>query len=385
MKVPLYRHNLHGADIDALGEEFKQVLRGMVLSTGSVCEEMQTEFAKALEIEHCLLTNNWTNATIATLLALGIGPGDEVIIPALTFSATANAIEAVGATPVLIDVDAKTHLMKIPDVTMATTDRTKAIMPVHLYGQMVDIEALQLYASPHLFILEDAAHAIEATHRHKRPGHFSDAAMFSFYTSKNITTGEGGALITNNEELLEKVRIIYRHGISSDGYKLMKTDKWQMPEQVTQGIKGNMSDLTALLLRPQLANLSQSHAKRTAHAKRYLRELKGLPITLPFVDPGGVHAWHIFAIGVDSNMRPSIISMLDEMGIRTAVQFKPIHHQQYYGEKYGWDPRLFPNASKWGASTLSLPVFADMTDDEQTYVIDCLRLVLSRLGYEVLF
>lgn len=377
MKVPLYRHNLHGADIEAIGEEFKQVLRGMILSTGPICNEMQEKFAAYLGAKHCLLTNNWTNATAATLVALGIGPGDEVILPSMTFSATANAVEAVGAIPVLVDVRPDTKLMDLTDVTAKVTERTKAIMPVHLYGQMVDVAAIQR-VYPDMYILEDAAQAIEATYNGAKPGEHSHAAMFSFYASKNITTGEGGAMVTNDEELLLKFTTIYRHGIDLDGYKRHVSAKFAAPEVVSRGLKGNMPDTQALLLRPQLANIAQSHAKRTAHAERYIAELANLPVEIPHVRPQAHHAWHIFAIGVDANKRLDILNELDSMGIRTTIQFKPVHAMKYFEEKYGYCPGQFIHSMDWGNRTISLPVFADLTDDEQTYVIDSLRKVLTK-------
>lgn len=377
MKVPLYRHNLHGADIEALGEEFKKVLRGMILSTGSVCEEMQQKINGIMDTRNCFLTNNWTNAMTATLLACNIGPGDEVIIPSLTFSATANAVEAAGATPVFVDVRPDTKLMDLYDVGYKLTPQTKAIIPVHLYGQMVDVQKLRSFVA-NTYIFEDAAHAIEAEYYGKKPGAFSDAAMFSFYSSKNITTGEGGAMITNDNYIASLFKTVYRHGIDIDGYYRHYASKFVAPEAVTRGVKGNMPDLLALLLGPQLDNLEQSHAKRVAHAQRYIDELADLPIELPKVDPKAKHAWHVFAVGVDPVERMNIIQELDARGIRTAIQFKPLHAMTYFASKYKLKAADFPNSEDWGNKTFSLPVFPDMTEDEQSYVIENLRDVLTK-------
>lgn len=378
MKVPLYRHNLHGADIEEIGEEFKQVLRSMILTTGPVCLEMQDKLALYLNVKHCLLTNNWTNATMAVLVALDIGPGDEVIIPAMTFSATAQVIESVGATPVLVDIDPLTKLIDIQLAVAAITEKTKAVMPVHLYGQMVDMEALRNAIPPHIRILEDAAQVIDGSYDGKQPGAFSDAAMFSFYASKNITTGEGGAMVTNDDALLAKFTTIYRHGVDLDGFKRHVASKLEAPDTVSRGLKGNMPDTQALLLRPQLANINESHAQRKAHAHRYLEELGDLPIELPYTMPKAEHAWHIFAIGVAADKRAGILNELDARGIRTTIHFKPIHALKYFDTKYGYCPGQFIHSMDWGNRTLSLPVFSDLREDEQSYVIENLRQVLTK-------
>jgi UDP-4-amino-4-deoxy-L-arabinose-oxoglutarate aminotransferase len=376
MKVPLYRHNLHGHDIDALGEEFKSLLRGMMLTTGNVCKDMQEKFAKYMGIEHCLLTNNWTSAMIATLMSLDIGPGDEVIIPSLTFVATANAIEAVGARPVLVDIDPKTKLMDIAEVTSKITAKTKAVVPVHLYGQMVDMLALRAALPADVIILEDSAHCIEGRRDGYAPGKHSKAAMFSFYNSKNMTTGEGGAMITDHGDLLATFTTVYRHGIDLDGFKRHTSKQFIEPESITAGIKGNMPDILAFLLRPQIDDLPLSHARRTANAMRYIEALSDLDLEIPSVDVGVTHAWHTFAIGVDAAKRSEVLARLDDMGIRTTIHYKPVHQMRYFVEKYGYRQDEFINSSSWGQRTLSLPVFSDMTLIEQNYVIDNLRKIM---------
>ena len=379
MQVPLYRHNLHGHDIEALGEEFKKVLRGMMLSTGNVSADVAARFAGYMGIKHCLLTNSWTSAAQATLLALGIGQGDEVIIPSLTFVATANAIESVGAKPVLVDVDPETKLMDIEQARSAVTIRTRAIMPVHLYGQMVDMVALRSAIYDSIPIIEDAAHAIEGRRDGYAPGQRSDAAMFSFYNSKNLTTGEGGAMVTNNDGLLDRFTTIYRHGIDLDGFKRHVSDDLLIPEAVSRGLKGNMPDLLAFLLAPQIDDIPNSHAKRMANAEKYLTALDGIGLEFPQTREGVVHAWHIFAAGIDAGKRSSLLRELDKRGIRTTVQFKPVHCMRYYSEKYGYQPNDYPHSRAWGEKVFSLPVFSDMRPQEQDYVIDNIRSIISSL------
>ena len=375
MQIPLYRHNLHGHDIDALGEEFKKLLRGMILSTGSVAEEIQQQFAAYMQTKHCLLTNNWTNATIAALLSLKIGPGDEVIVPAMTFVASANAVEAVGARPVLVDIDPHTKLMDIDRCLAAVNARTRAVMPVHLYGQMVDVRRLRSLLRPDISIVEDAAHAIESQFDGYKPGAYSDFACFSFYASKNMTTGEGGAMITNDRSLFDEYQTIYRHGIDLCGYRRHIVDKFIPAEAVTRGIKSNMPDILAFLLRPQISSADDTRAKRQAIADRYHNELKGLETIS--VDSRAVPAWHIYPVAVDADHRHAVLAALYERGIKTTIHFKSLHMMEWYRDRYGYVPDDYPNAYAWGESVFSLPVFPTLTDDEQSYVIESLNDIIA--------
>ena len=376
MQIPLYRHNLHGHDIEALGEEFKRLLSGMILSTGSVSEEIQDLFAGYMGANHCLLTNNWTNATIASLLTLGIGPGDEVIVPAMTFVASANAVEAVGAKPVLVDVDPHTKLMDIDKCLAAVTGKTKAVMPVHLYGQMVDVKALRAALPKGIRIIEDAAHAIESNFDGYKPGAYSDFACFSFYASKNMTTGEGGAMITNDLSLFQEYQTIYRHGIDLCGYRRHIVDKFIPAEAVTRGIKANMPDISAFLLRPQIESADATRARRESIAKRYSQELKG--VSTIHVDDRATSAWHIYPVAVESSQRHRVLEQLYERGIKTTIHFKALHMMEWYRERYGYVASDYPYAYAWGESVFSLPVFPTLTEDEQSYVIANLNEIIAR-------
>ena len=367
---------MHGHDIEALGEEFKRLLSGMILSTGSVAEEIQDLFAGYMGANHCLLTNNWTNATIASLLTLGIGPGDEVIVPAMTFVASANAVEAVGARPVLIDVDPHTKLMDIDKCLAAVTSKTKAVMPVHLYGQMVDVKALRAALPRGIRIIEDAAHAIESSFDGYKPGAYSDFACFSFYASKNMTTGEGGAMITNDRSLFEEYQTIYRHGIDLCGYRRHIVDKFIPAEAVTKGIKANMPDILAFLLRPQIIAADETRLKREKIALRYSAELKGLEII--GVDPKAVSAWHIYPVAVKPKDRPNVLAQLYDRGIKTTIHFKSLHMMEWYKERYKHDAEAFPNAYRWGESVFSLPVFPTLTPNEQSYIIDAVNDIIAK-------
>lgn len=398
MKVPLYRHNLTGHDIDALGEEFKQILSGMHISTGEVCAEVEKMISDYLNTDYTILTNNWTNAMTATLLAMGIGPGDEVIVPAMTFVATPNAVEAVGATPVLVDVKFDTGLMDITAAARACTSKTKCIIPVHLYGNMVDVQGLREMMPPNIRIIEDAAHAFEASHpeffgsymdslqgfynvdNHYRPGRFSDAACFSFYASKNLTTGEGGAVTTNDYELYQKIKKIYRHGIDLTGRERYDTDSLHIPDAVEVGRKGNMPDLLAFLLKPQLKNIKNSVTARRAIHDYYSFNFDDMTAIDPI--PGfsrGKSAHHASVWAMSSAIRDEVAFTLNQYGISTAVQFRPVHETTYYSKKYNYSPMDFPNAHHLGRSIISLPIFASMTNDEMAYVAGTMTYILTEL------
>ena len=377
MQVPLYRHNLINEDTAALGKQFGEMLSGMIISTGSVNKEVAEQFANYMSRNYCLLTSSWSGGMIATLMALGVKPGDEVIVPAMTFAASVNVVEALGARAVLVDIDIDTKLIDIEKAALAVTSRTKAVMPVHLYGQMVDVKKLRFMIPNHIAIVEDAAHAIEAAFADDRPGTHSDAAIFSFYQSKNMTTGEGGAIVTDNSELLNKIKLTYRHGVDLCGYQRHIREEFIAPDVVTTGIKANMPDILAILLPPQIARAEANLARRNQIAERYLNELTGLDIEFPYVNTKAKHVWHIFPIGIDPAKREKSLIHLYNNGVRTTIHFKAIHCTTQYGRKYQYLPIDFPIAYNWGESVFSLPIFPGLTDDEQTHVIEQVKLSLA--------
>lgn len=376
MQVPLYRHNLIDEDTDELGKKFGQLLSGMMISTGPINKEVSEMFATYMERKHCLLTASWSSGMMATLLALGIKPGDEVIVPAMTFTATANIVEVLGAIPVFVDIDEHTKLMDLNKTKLAVTDRTKVIIPVHLYGQMIDVKQLRELLPQHIAIVEDAAHAIESAYESYRPGTYSNAAVFSFYQSKNMTTGEGGAIVTDDEELHNKIKLTYRHGVDLCGYQRHIREEFIAPDVVVAGIKANMPDILAMMLPPQIKRAEQNLHRRQEIAKRYMKELNGL-VSFPTLNPVAKHAWHIFAIGVESDKREKALVYLYNNGVRTTIHFKSMHTTSYYNKKYGHYPLDFPNAYHWGECVFSLPIFPGLTEEEQTHVIEQVRLSLA--------
>lgn len=376
MQVPLYRHNLTTEDTQVLGDQFAQLLRGMMISTGPVNKTVSEQFAKYMKRNHCLLTSSWSGGMMATLLALGIGPGDEVIVPAMTFTATANIVEALGAKPVFVDIDIDTKLMDLEQAARAVTNKTKAVIPVHFYGQMVDVKKLKFLLPDKMFIIEDAAHAIESEFAGERPGTHSNAAVFSFYQSKNMTTGEGGAVVTDNDELYNKIKLTYRHGVDLCGYQRHIREEFIAPDVLSVGIKANMPDILAILLPPQIEKAEHNLAIRHQIANRYYDELQGV-VSFPYVNSRAKHAWHIFAVGVDPKLREQALIYLYNNGVRTTVHFKAMHVTTYYANKYGYKPEDFPVSYAWGESCFSLPVFPGLTFEEQAHVIKQVKLSLA--------
>ena len=376
MQVPLYRHNLTTEDTEALGKQFGQVLSGMMISTGPINTAVSEQFAAYMKRRHCILTSSWSGGMMATLIALGIGPGDEVIVPAMTFTATANIVEALGAKAVFVDIDVDTKLMDLEQAARAVTNKTKAVIPVHFYGQMLDVKKLKFLLPEHIFIIEDAAHAIESEFAGERPGTHSNAAVFSFYQSKNMTTGEGGAVVTDSDELWNKIKLTYRHGVDLCGYQRHIREEFIAPDVVSLGIKANMPDILALLLPPQIAKAEHNLAIRHQIANRYMDELQGV-VNFPYVNSRAKHAWHIFAVGIEPAKREQALIYLYNNGVRTTVHFKAMHVTTYYANKYGYKPEDFPVAYAWGESVFSLPVFPGLTHEEQTHVIEQVKLSLA--------
>lgn len=375
MEVPLYRHNLHGRDLDKLADEFKRVLSGMILTTGEVGAEVEAMFSGYIGTKHCALTSSWTTGTIAALMAMEIGQGDEVIVPAMTFAATASAVEAVGAKPVIVDIDPGTKLIDITLVKKAITSKTKAVMPVHLYGQMVDIRALRAAVGPAIRIIEDSAHAIESSLGNRRPGTDSDCSVFSFYQGKTMATGEGGAFVTNDSVLFERYKIVYRHGVDISGYNRHKIKHYVPHDVVYLGIKANMPDLLALLLKPQIIDADATRARRQAIADRYDLAFNDLPIEFVKKVDDCDHSWWVYPVGV--NKRDYVLTELTNRGIRTQSHFTPLHEVSYYKKKYGYTDSDYPVSHAWGRSTVSLPIFPTMTVQEQDYVIANFRDIIS--------
>jgi len=368
--VPFYRHDLGQFELDAIAKVFAQP----ILTTGDVVAEFESRFAGLIELRHAVAVNSCTGALQIALTALGVGPGDEVITTPMTFIATATAIIQAGARPVFVDVEIDTGNIDAAKVVAALTPRTKAIVPVHLYGQMCDMRALRAVAdSADLKIVEDCAHCVEGARDGIRPGQLSDAACYSFFATKNLTCGEGGAIGFNDERLVADLKLLRLHGMdktASDRHR----EGYQHWDMVRFGWKYNMSNIEAAILLAQFGRFDAKLAARQRLADRYDTGLSGVPgIVVPAVRPNSTHARHLFPVWVDD--RDQVMAALRADGIETVVNYRPIHLTSYLGQTLGYRAGDFPNAEWIGARTMSLPFYPAMDLAAVDYV--CGQLAMS--------
>lgn len=372
--IPFYRHDLGEPELRA----FEEALRNPILTTGHIVEVFEERFAKYLEVKHALAVTSCTGAMHMALLALGVGDGDEVITTPMTFIATATAILEAGAKPVFVDVEADTGNIDTARVEAAITPRTKAILPVHLYGLMVDMVELRRIADRHgLFIIEDAAHCIEGQRDGIRPGQLSDAACFSFYATKNMTCGEGGALVFNNSDLFETLSLIRLHGMTKTAYDRSKEgySHWDM---VSMGWKYNLSNLDASLLLPQLERIEDNLRRRHDLSQHYIEKFENIEgISVQAARSNAVNARHVFNIWIEAYSRDEVMARLADRGIETVVNYRAIHLHSYFRDKYGFDYGDFPVAERLGEQTLSLPFYPRMPTSYADQVSDALVDILS--------
>jgi dTDP-4-amino-4,6-dideoxygalactose transaminase len=366
MKVEFYKHSVSQADIDNVS----RVLKSLFLTTGETVKEFEGELSRYLGCRHTVGISSCTAALHLALRAYGIGPGDEVITTPMTFIATANSIMHSGATPVFVDVEPETGNMDADLIEHAITPKTKAIMPVHLYGQMCDMKVIRAIADKHdLFIVEDAAHALEAERDGIRVGKLGDAACFSFYATKNITSGEGGAVSTDDENIAEKLSRLRLHGMSK-GAAERYTERYEHWDMEMLGWKCNMDNIQAALLLDQLKNIEGRWRRREEICQRYESAFNKLAaVSFPIVLPNSKSARHLFTVLVSPEKRDSILWKLQEKGIGVAVNFRAIHLLSYYRQAFGYKRGSFPVAEKIGDSTVTLPLYPKLKDREVEYVI----------------
>ena len=370
MQVPFYRHSLSPENAQLVAK----VLETPFLTSGPIGKEVEAQLCEYFGAKHAKLVNSWTNGAVATLLAMDIGPGDEVIVPAMTFIATANVVELVGAKPVFIDCDPDT-LFVTPDlIKAAITKKTKAVMPVHIYGQMCDVRAIKeiLPKDQKIFIIEDCAHTFEAKFKGERPGTYSDVAIFSFYATKNVACGEGGAIITNDANLYERLQQSILHGMSAGAVDRFSTGQYKHWGMEHLGTKANLPDLLACLLPEQIKTIDKRLGIREEISQRYESALMNTKIRVPKVLNDRVHSRHLFPIYVGAESRDKALVALGEANIGATVNYRSVHTMGFYSNKYGFSGNEFPYSLSWGNGTLSIPLFPGITTKEQEYVIDIL-------------
>jgi dTDP-4-amino-4,6-dideoxygalactose transaminase len=370
-------------------EEIAEVvatLRSGWLTTGPRTKRLEQAFAAYTGAAHALAVNSATAALHLGLDAAGVGPGDEVITTPLTFAACANVIVQQGATPVLADVCADDLNIDPAAVERRITPRTKAIMAVHYAGQPCRMDPLLDLARRHnLFLLEDAAHAVGASYRGRMVGSIGDATAFSFYATKNLTTGEGGMLTTNRADVEERARLMALHGMSRDAWKRYEKGGSWYYEVVAPGYKYNMSDLQAALGLVQLARLDEMNTRRAALAARLTAALVDLDaLELPVARSEVRHVWHLYVIRLRLDRlridRAEFIEELARRGVGASVHFIPIHYHPYYRDGFGFRPGDFPVAEDAYARLVSLPLYPTMTEGDVDRVAEAVREIARGRG-----
>ena len=375
--LPFARPDITEAEIDAVA----RAMRSGWVTTGPETKAFEQEFAAYLGGGvQAIAVNSATAGLHLALEAIGVKQGDEVIAPTLTFTATVEVARYLGADAKLVDVDPTTLNIDPAQIEAAITPRTKAILPVHYGGLACDMAAIFDIAQRHrLQVVEDAAHALPTTTKGALVGQLpSAAAVFSFYANKTMTTGEGGMVVTKDEALAARMRVMRLHGISRDAFDRFssKTPAWYY-EIVAPGFKYNMTDMAGALGRVQLQRLPAFVQRRQQLAARYLHELQDLPLILPSDAPqGDTHAWHLFVIRLNDDARATrdeVIQALSDAGIGASVHYVPLHRQPYWRDRYGLTPEQFPAAEQAYQRMLSIPLFTAMSDDEQARVIAALK------------
>jgi UDP-4-amino-4-deoxy-L-arabinose-oxoglutarate aminotransferase len=370
MQVPFYRHSLFPENAQLVAK----VLETPFLTSGPIGKEVEAQLCEYFGAKHAKLVNSWTNGAVATLLAMDIGPGDEVIVPAMTFIATANVVELVGAKPVFVDCDPDTLLITPELIKAAITKNTKAVIPVHMYGQMCDVRSIKdaLPTGQKISIIEDCAHTFEAKLNGDRPGKYSDAAIFSFYATKNVTCGEGGAITTNDSKLYERIQQSILHGMSAGAADRFKTGQYKHWGMDHLGTKANLPDLLACFLPDQIRTIDERLSRREEISLFYEKSLSGTKISFPKIKEGVTHSRHLFPIYVGGEVRDQSLSLMGEAGIGVTVNYRDVPSMSYYRKKYNYKLGDFKISENWGSGTLTIPLYPDMSDAEQGHVIDFL-------------
>ncbi len=357
-------------------------LRSGWIGTGPKVHRFEQMLAEYVGVPHARCVSSCTAALILSLRVLGIGPGDEVLVPAMTFIASANAIEHAGAIPILIDSEPGTGLIDLDQAEAAITSRTKAIMPVHLAGRPVDMERLGQLRDRHgIQVIEDAAHALGARWRGRQIGAFGNLTAVSFYVTKNVTTIEGGALVTEDPTLAERVERLALHGLSLGAWQRFSDTGFKHYEVVEPGFKYNRTDVQAALGLHQLPLLDAWTERRAELWARYDALLADLPVTTPPpANPDTTHARHLYQVTIDPVARLTRDQLLDGLTARrigTGVHYRGVHLHPFYREKYGLRPEQFPVATAISDRTVSLPLSPKVSEADQDDVVEALTELLT--------
>ena len=376
--LPYGRQWLDDEDIQAVVE----TLRSDWLTTGPKVQEFEDALAAWVGAEYAVAVSSGTAALHAAAYAAGIGPGDEVITTPLTFAATANCVLYQGGTPIFADIDSETLNVDPKEVEKKITSRTKAIIPVHFTGQPCDMDAIAEIVSRHgLMVIEDAAHALGAEYRGQRVGSLSDMTVFSFHPVKLITTGEGGAVVTDEPELARRLRIFRNHGITTEARERQEAGDW-FYEMVDLGYNYRLTDIQCALGLSQMDKLDDWLARRRDIAKRYDRAFAELPeVVIPVMKEDRISAWHLYVIRLDPERlrvgRAEVFAALRAENIGVNVHYIPVHLHPYYRKRFGYKRGDYPMAEAAYNQLITLPIFPRMTDGDGQDVIDAVTKVIE--------
>jgi dTDP-4-amino-4,6-dideoxygalactose transaminase len=387
MRVPFFRPSLGDDEVAAVTE----CLRSGWLTTGGITRDFEAEFARYVGAKHAVALNSCTAALHLALDAVGTQRGDLVLVPTMTFAATAEVVRYFDATPVFVDCDPHTQCIDVAAAARtlgelrANGQRARAIIPMHFGGQMVDVDAIRALAAEHgLAVIEDAAHTLPAFYRPhaaapwRAVGTTADITCFSFYANKCITTGEGGMAVTDDDARAERMRLMSLHGMSKDAWKRYTAAGSWYYEVVAPGFKYNLTDIASAIGRVQLRRADELWKQRCAAVAMYAAALGDVPgLELPVEQEHRRHSWHLYSIKLDLGVwkhgRDAFIDGLKERGIGASVHWQPLHMQPYYRDTYKLAPEQFPVAARLWPRLVTLPLFPGMTEGDIDAVASAIR------------
>jgi dTDP-4-amino-4,6-dideoxygalactose transaminase len=392
MVIPFFKPSISGGEIN----EVVETLKGGWLTTGARTKQFEREFAGYVKHKHAIALNSCTAALHLALEAIGLQPGEGVLVPTLTFAATAEVVRYFDARPILVDCNSEDFNLDVADAeqrlqeAIARGIKVVAIIPVHFAGQIGDVTGVKKLAEKyHLKIIEDAAHCCPAFYREnsedswKTVGTSADISCFSFYANKPITTGEGGMVCTERNDYAERMRIMSLHGISRDAWKRFSAEGNWYYEIVAPGYKYNLTDVASAIGIHQLRKADKLQMMRTRVADHYEHLLRDVEeLILPSVHPDRIHGWHLYVVRLQTGMlsidRAAVIQELKDAGITTSVHYMPLHMHPYYKDKFEYEPEDLPCAARLYEEVISLPSYPDMSMEEVDYVAETLKGIIAK-------
>lgn len=381
MKVPYFVPDVSEEGISSVAD----TIRSGWLTSGPKMVEFEGRFGEAVRARHAIAVNSCTSALHLALHAIGVGPGDDVIVPAMTFAATASVVLHAGARPVLVDVDPDSLLIDPETVKQAMTPQTKAVIPVHYGGQAADVTTIrEIAATQGSFVIEDAAHAFPSELEGASVGSLGDLTCFSFYATKTLTTGEGGMITLEDDALAERLGQLRLHGLNRDAWNRYNGSAAWDYDIAEPGYKYNMTDIAAAIGLEQLGRAGEMREARQRVADTYSDLFADVPGVVPLaVLPDRVHAWHLYVIRLGAEFdradRNSVIEELRERGIGTSVHYRPLHMHSFYRDSLGYEPQDFPVAAAAFDQIISLPIYSTLTEGEIEYVVESVKSAIPHV------